>query len=78
MIATGGTASAAIAALKQWSPRLRIKVLSVVASRQGIRLVLGEHPDCQIYVAAVDEQLDDDGSIVPGLGDAGGRLFRTQ
>lgn len=77
MIATGGTCVAAITALKDWGAK-KIKVLAAVGSSAGIQTVLKRHPDVQIYVAAVDEQLDDSGYIVPGLGDAGDRLFRTK
>ena len=74
MIATGGTCAAAITALKDWGAK-KIKVLAAVGSSAGVQSVLKRHPDVQIYVAAVDEQLDDSGYIVPGLGDAGDRLF---
>jgi uracil phosphoribosyltransferase len=78
MIATGGTACAAVAALHQWNPRMRIKVLSVVGSEEGVQYLLHQHPSVQIYLAAVDRTLNDRGFIVPGLGDAGNRLFRTK
>lgn len=77
MIATGGTCAAAITALKDWGAK-KIKVVAAVGSTAGVQTVLKRHPDVQIYVAAVDEQLDDSGYIVPGLGDAGDRLFRTK
>lgn len=77
MIATGGTCAAAVTALKEWGAK-KIKVLAAVGSTSGVSRVMKAHPDVQIYVAAIDEQLDDNGYIVPGLGDAGSRLFRTK
>ena len=76
MLATGGSAVAAIHILKQWGAK-RIKFVGVVASARGIETVSGAHPDVPLYLAAVDEQLNDAGYIVPGLGDAGDRLFGT-
>lgn len=77
MIATGGSCTAAISALKDWGAK-KIKVLAAVSSSRGVQNVLKKHPDVQIYVAAIDEQLDDNGYIIPGLGDAGDRLYRTK
>ena len=76
MLATGGSAVAAIAILKEWGAR-RIKFVGVVASARGVETVLSAHPDVPLFLAAVDEQLNDAGYIVPGLGDAGDRLFGT-
>jgi uracil phosphoribosyltransferase len=76
MLATGGSAVAAIDTLKEWGAR-RIKFVGVVASARGIETVSSAHPDVPLFLAAVDEQLNDAGYIVPGLGDAGDRLFGT-
>jgi uracil phosphoribosyltransferase len=76
MLATGGSAAAAVDILKNWGAR-RIKFVGVIASTQGIRNLSDAHPDVPLYLAAVDEQLNDAGYIVPGLGDAGDRLFGT-
>jgi len=76
MLATGGSAVAAIDTLKEWGAK-RIKFVGVVGSAGGIETVSGAHPDVPLFLAAVDEQLNDAGYIVPGLGDAGDRLFGT-
>jgi uracil phosphoribosyltransferase len=76
MLATGGSAAAAVDILKDWGAK-RIKFLGVIASTQGVRHLSDAHPDVPLYLAAVDEQLNDAGYIVPGLGDAGDRLFGT-
>lgn len=76
-LATGGTCIAAITALKEWGAK-KIKILAAVGSEKGIQAVLKKHPEVQIYVAAVDSELDPHGYIIPGLGDAGDRLFRTK
>ena len=76
MLATGGSARLAIESLRHRQvPRL--KLLSVIASRDGIEIVNREFPDTQIYVCAVDPDLDENKFIVPGLGDAGDRIFNT-
>ena len=77
MIATGNTAVAAIERLKQTHP-LSLKFLCLIASPQGIELFHEYHPDVPIYTAAIDEKLDEHGYILPGLGDAGDRLFGTK
>ncbi|WP_019535632.1 uracil phosphoribosyltransferase [Paenibacillus ginsengihumi] len=77
MLATGGSANAAITALKQRGCR-QIKLMCLIAAPEGVEAVQKEHPDIDIYVAAVDECLNDHGYIVPGLGDAGDRLFGTK
>ncbi|MBP1934018.1 uracil phosphoribosyltransferase [Ammoniphilus resinae] len=77
MLATGGSAVAALTALKKRGAR-HIKLMCLVSAPQGIEKVQEEHPDVDIYVAAVDEGLNDHGYIVPGLGDAGDRLFGTK
>jgi uracil phosphoribosyltransferase len=77
MLATGGSAVAAIEALKKRGAR-NLKLMCLIAAPEGIHRVQEEHPDVDIYVAAVDECLNDHGYIVPGLGDAGDRLFGTR
>jgi len=76
MLATAGSLIAAIDVVKQTGAD-RIKVLCLVAAPEGIRALYARHPDVQVYTAAVDEKLDARGYIVPGLGDAGDRLFGT-
>jgi uracil phosphoribosyltransferase len=76
MLATGGSAIAAVDMLKGWGAR-RIKFVGVIASAQGVRHLSDAHPDVPLYLAAVDEELNSAGYIVPGLGDAGDRLFGT-
>jgi uracil phosphoribosyltransferase len=76
MLATGGSLVAAIDYVSKVGAR-RIKILCLVASPEGIALVRRDHPEIPIYTAAVDERLDHRGYIVPGLGDAGDRLFGT-
>lgn len=77
MLATGGSAAAAVSALKR-SGATRIRFLCLVAAPQGVRKLADEHPDIQIYCAALDRELNDQGYILPGLGDAGDRLFGTR
>ena len=76
MLATGGSAVAAVTILKRWQAK-RIKFVGVIAAPTGIHRLTTAHPDVSIYLAAVDERLNDVGFIVPGLGDAGDRLFGT-
>lgn len=76
MLATGGSTAAAIDKLKE-NGAGRIVVICIVTCPEGIALVEGEHPDVPIYAAAIDEKLDERKYIVPGLGDAGDRLFGT-
>jgi len=76
MIATGGSTAAAIDKLKEKGAE-SIVVVCIVTCPEGIALVEGEHPDVPIYAAAIDAQLNDNKYIVPGLGDAGDRLFGT-
>jgi uracil phosphoribosyltransferase len=76
MLATGGSTAAAIDKLKE-SGAGSIVVVCIVTCPEGIALVEGEHPDVPIYAAAIDEKLDERKYIVPGLGDAGDRLFGT-
>lgn len=77
MLATGGSASAAIQFLKNYECK-SIKLMNILAAPEGIERVHKDHPDVDIYVAAVDETLNDHGYIVPGLGDAGDRIFGTK
>ena len=77
MVGTGGTAVAAIGFLKK-NGMNKIKLLSLLMSPEGAKILLDAHPDVQIYTAAMDEYLNDHGYIVPGLGDAGDRLFGTK
>ena len=77
MIGTGGTAVAAIEYLKKNKSK-QIKLLSLLASPEGVRRLWESHPDVMIYTAALDKSLNDHGYIVPGLGDAGDRLFGTK
>jgi uracil phosphoribosyltransferase len=76
MLATGGSASAAITVLKQWGVT-HIKFLGLIAAPEGVALLQHEHPDVDLHLAAIDERLNDIGYIVPGLGDAGDRQFGT-
>lgn len=77
MLATGGSASAAITLLKEKGIK-NIKLMCLVAAPQGVQKVNVDHPDVRIYVAALDDKLNDQGYIVPGLGDAGDRIFGTK
>ena len=76
MLATGGSATAAIEVLKRWGA-VRIKLVNLIAAPEGVEAVLAAHPDIEIHVAALDRQLNDKGYIMPGLGDAGDRQFGT-
>ena len=77
MLATGGSASAAVELLEKAGAKT-IKLICLVGVQQGIDKVLKEHPDVDIYLAAKDDHLNSDCYIVPGLGDAGDRLFGTK
>jgi uracil phosphoribosyltransferase len=77
MLATGGSAAAAIKFLKDRGAK-SIKLVNLIAAPEGIEAVQAAHPDVDIYVAAIDEKLNDHMYIVPGLGDAGDRLFGTK
>jgi uracil phosphoribosyltransferase len=77
MLATGGSANAAIEVLKKRGCT-QIKLMCLIAAPEGIRAVEEAHPDVDIYVAAIDDHLNEHGYIVPGLGDAGDRLFGTK
>ncbi len=77
MLATGGTAIDAISKIKEFKPK-NIKFMCVIASPEGIKALTDKHPDVAIYCAAKDERLNEHGYIVPGLGDAGDRVFGTK
>ncbi len=79
MLATGGSAAAAIEVLKRWGAvtPVRIKLVNLIAAPEGVKAVSEAHPDVEIYCAALDRQLNDRGYIKPGLGDAGDRQFGT-
>ena len=77
MLATGGTAVDAIGIIKKEKPK-SIKFMCIIAAPEGVRALTEKHPDVQVYCAAMDEKLNDQGYIVPGLGDAGDRIFGTK
>ncbi|MEA4826625.1 uracil phosphoribosyltransferase [Clostridium sp. JNZ J1-5] len=77
MLATGGSAIDAIHALKKRGAQ-SIRLMCLISSPEGVKAVMDEHPDVDIYVADIDERLNEQGYIVPGLGDAGDRLFGTK
>ena len=77
MLATGGSACDAITMLKEEGAK-KFKFLGVIAAPEGIKKLQEVHPDVEIYCAAIDEKLNDIGYIVPGLGDAGDRIFGTK
>ncbi|GAA5529497.1 uracil phosphoribosyltransferase [Herpetosiphon gulosus] len=76
MLATGGSAVAAVDILKVWGAA-KIKFLGLIAAPEGVERLQTAHPDVEIHLAALDERLNDQGYIVPGLGDAGDRQFGT-
>ena len=77
MLATGGSASDAVTMLKERGAK-DIRLLNLVAAPEGVKKVQKDHPDVDIYVAALDEKLNENCYIIPGLGDAGDRLFGTK
>ena len=77
MLATGGTAAAAVSLLKGRGVR-RVKLLCLLAAPEGVAVMQGAHPDVDIYTCCVDERLNEHAYIVPGLGDAGDRIFGTR
>lgn len=76
MLATGGSAIAAINSLKQRGCEY-IKLMCLIAAPEGVKAIQEAHPDVDVYIAALDERLNEKGYIVPGLGDAGDRMFGT-
>lgn len=77
MLATGGSSTDAIRVLKENGAN-SIKLVCVVGAPEGVTRIMKDHPDVQIYLAGMDEKLNENGYIVPGLGDAGDRLFGTK
>lgn len=77
MLATGGSATAAITFLKQ-KGAVNIRIVCLVAAPAGVKMVVRNHPDVQIFCASLDRQLNGKGYILPGLGDAGDRIFGTE
>ena len=78
MLATGGSVIAAIQVLKEKYGCRQITLMDIIAAPEGVEKVLAAHPDVDIFVCAVDEKLNDHAYIVPGLGDAGDRIFGTK
>jgi uracil phosphoribosyltransferase len=76
MLATGGSASAAVTILKNWGLS-RIKYVGLIAAPEGVTVLRNDHPEVPVYLAALDSHLNDQAYIVPGLGDAGDRQFGT-
>lgn len=77
MLATGGSASEAITMIKKYNPR-SIRFMCVIAAPEGVKTLTDAHPEIPVYCATIDEKLDEHGYIVPGLGDAGDRIFGTK
>lgn len=77
MLATGGSADAAVNFVKEQGAK-QIKFASIIAAPEGVELLSEKHPDIQIYCASIDRKLNDHGYILPGLGDAGDRIFGTK
>jgi uracil phosphoribosyltransferase len=77
MLATGGSANDAIHSLKNRGAK-HVRLMCLIAAPEGVEVIKKEHPDVDIYLGALDEQLNEKGYIVPGLGDAGDRLFGTK
>ena len=77
MLATGGSACDAITQIKKRGAKT-IKFIGIIAAPEGLKRLQQTHPDVDIYVAALDEKLNENGYIVPGLGDAGDRIFGTK
>ena len=77
MLATGGSADAAIEFVKKQGAK-QIKFASIIAAPEGIKMLTVKHPDIQIYCGSIDRQLNENGYILPGLGDAGDRIFGTK
>jgi uracil phosphoribosyltransferase len=77
MLATGGSAAMAVSSLKTHGAE-RIRLMCIVAAPEGVQHMLEQHPDVHVFTAALDRELNDKGYILPGLGDAGDRLFGTR
>lgn len=78
MLATGGSASEAITILKEKFGCKQIVLMDIIAAPEGVNVIRKDHPDVELFVAAVDEKLNENAYIVPGLGDAGDRFFGTR
>ncbi len=78
MLATGGSAVAAVNILKEYWGASQIIFLGIIGAPEGVQTLLSIHPDVTIYLAALDSHLNEDGYIVPGLGDAGDRQYGTE
>ncbi len=76
MLATGGSVSAALSTLREWGVR-DVKLVSILAAQDGVKRVLSQFPETQLFVCQIDPVLNDQKFIVPGLGDAGDRIFNT-
>ena len=76
MLATGGSASATVAILQRWGAK-HIKFVGIIGAPEGVQRLQTDHPDVQIYLASLDQKLNEIGYIMPGLGDAGDRQFGT-
>ena len=77
MLATGGSAAEAVRLIKEHNPK-NIRFMCILAAPEGIEALTKSHPEIKVYCAAVDEKLNDHGYIIPGLGDAGDRIFGTK
>lgn len=77
MLATGGSAAAAVASLKR-NGAVSVRLVCLVAAPEGVRHMLEQHPDVHVFTAALDRQLNEQGYILPGLGDAGDRMYGTK
>ena len=77
MLATGGSAIDAISQIKTYNPK-SIKFMGIIAAPEGLQALTDAHPDVDVYLAALDEKLNEHKYIVPGLGDAGDRIFGTK
>lgn len=77
MLATGGSSAAAIEMIKEYHPK-SIKMMNIIAAPEGVKVVTEAHPDVELFIGALDEKLNDHSYIVPGLGDAGDRIFGTK
>ena len=77
MLATGGSATAAVQMLKEKGVK-NMRFLCIIAAPEGVRRMQQEHPDVDLYIGALDDHLNEHGYIVPGLGDAGDRIFGTR
>jgi uracil phosphoribosyltransferase len=77
MLATGNSTAAAVATVKQ-AGATHITLIALIAAPEGVRHILADHPDIRIVVAAIDSHLNEKGYIIPGLGDAGDRLYGTK